>query len=239
MKKDEFIQEIKKLNIKYDEEMLEKLDTYCDYLLEYNMHTNLTAIRDKEGVFLKHFYDSLTIVNSVDMDKINNFLDIGSGAGFPGIVLKIFFPHLHGTLIDSNNKKTTFLQKIIQKLDLDNMMVVNDRVENFSKNNLNFFDLVTARAVSNMSVLSELALPLVKINGLFVAMKGKDFLEVEEAYPVIEKMGGNVIDISKFNLYKEEGERTLIKVEKVRQTSLNELRSYEKIVKSYQKKHNK
>ena len=102
---EEFISEVKKLGIDVTEEQLKKLDIYCTFLLEYNTHTNLTAIRNREEVYLKHFYDSLTIVKSIDLTKYSTLLDIGSGAGFPGMVLKIFFPNLRVYLVDSNNKK--------------------------------------------------------------------------------------------------------------------------------------
>ncbi|MDE6285130.1 MAG: 16S rRNA (guanine(527)-N(7))-methyltransferase RsmG [Bacilli bacterium] len=219
--------------------MLQQLEEYCTYLLEYNKHTNLTAIREKEEVYLKHFYDSLTLVKAVDFSKINTFVDIGSGAGFPGIVLKIFYPHLCGTLIDSNNKKTTFLENLVDNLGLINIEIVNDRVENFSPTHLNSFDLVTARAVTNMPVLTELALPLVKVDGLFVAMKAKSDEELASAMDAIELMGGSFIDVEKFILKDNGGERSLIKIKKIRNTIMKELRSYDKIIKKPLQKHGK
>jgi len=112
MTKEEFIKEIEKLNISYTQEMLEKLDIYMNYLMEYNSHTNLTAIKTEDEIYAKHFYDSLTICKSYDLTKVNNLIDIGTGAGFPGMVLKIFFPNIDITLLDSNNKKTKFLEEI-------------------------------------------------------------------------------------------------------------------------------
>lgn len=231
MNRDKFIKEIEKLNIKYDEKKLNDLEIYCDYLLEYNVHTNLTAIKTKEEVYLKHFYDSLTICKSIDLNKIDTILDIGSGAGFPGIVLKIFYPHLNMTLIDSNNKKTKFLNSVVDKLGLINIIVVNNRVEKFALNNLNKFDLVTGRAVTSMPILTELSLPLVKVNGLFIAMKGKVKEELELAMDAIEIMGGKLINVEYFELENNQGDRSLVKIEKLRNTECKEIRPYEKIIK--------
>lgn len=239
MKIEEFIKEIEQLGIKYTKEMLDQLELYCDYLLEYNKHTNLTAIRNKEDVYLKHFYDSLTLVKVIHLDEIHSFVDIGSGAGFPGIVLKIFFPHLHGVLIDSNNKKTAFLKNVVDKLELINMEIVNDRVEHYSITHLNVFDLVTARAVTNMRVLAELALPLVKLNGVFVAMKAKSDEELKEAMDTIEIMGGKVLLNNQFSLLIENADRSLIKIEKTRNTLSNEIRPYEKVIKKPLQKNGK
>jgi len=140
MNRDNFIDEIKKLGILVTDDKLEKLDKYLDFLLEYNTHTNLTAIKNKEDIYLKHFYDSLTIIKGVDLNKYNNLLDIGTGAGFPGMVLKIFYPNLDITLLDSNNKKTTFLTKLSEKLNIK-VNIIHDRVENYAINNLNKFDI--------------------------------------------------------------------------------------------------
>ena len=140
MNKNEFWQAVANLNITFDEHQQELLDLYFKELIAYNEKVNLTAITKEEDVYLKHFYDSLTIIKIIDLNKITTVLDIGSGAGFPGIVLKIFFPHLKVTLIDSNNKKTTFLEYIKDKLQLTDVMVIHDRVENYSINNLNSFD---------------------------------------------------------------------------------------------------
>ena len=116
MNKQEFINKVGELGINLTEEQLNQLDIYCNFLLEYNSHTNLTAIKEEEQVYLKHFYDSLTFIKALDVTKYNNLLDIGTGAGFPGMVLKIVFPHLEVTLLDSNNKKINFLQELSNKL---------------------------------------------------------------------------------------------------------------------------
>ncbi len=230
MNLDEFKQEISKLGIKASEEKLEKLKTYADYLLEYNEHTNLTAIRNVEDVYLKHFYDSLTLVKVIDLEQEETLLDIGSGAGFPGMVLKIFFPNLHVTLIDSNNKKTTFLKNLKEKLGVDNCEIINDRIENITSSRINSYDIVTARAVTNMPVLTELAMPLVKLNKYFIAMKGSNAEEIDNCSYAIEKLNGKIEKIEKFELLSA-GVRTLIKVKKLKETDINSLRAYEKIIK--------
>ena len=170
MNKEEFLTSLKELNIAFNDEMIEKLEKYRQELKDYNEHTNLTAIKDDEGIYLKHFYDSLTIVKAIDLNNVHNLLDIGTGAGFPGMVIKIFFPHLDVYLLDSNNKKTTFLKYLAEILDVK-VNIINKRVEEYAKDNLNTFDVVTSRAVANLRVLSELALPLVKEEGYFIALK--------------------------------------------------------------------
>ena len=231
MNKNEFITSLKNLNLPITTEKLQLLALYFQELITYNEHTNLTAITTEEDVYLKHFYDSLTIAKVLDLNTINNLLDIGSGAGFPGIVLKIFYPHLQVTLIDANNKKTTFLKYLVTKLGLKDVSVIHDRVENYSLEHLNSFDLVTARAVTRLNVLSELALPLVKKHGYFVAMKGNVSSEIEDGEYAILKMKGEIKAKTAFYLNNQENLRTLIKVEKVEETLAQELRPYEKIVK--------
>ena len=238
MNKEEFIKELKKLNILGTEENINKLEIYKEFLIEYNSHTNLTAIKEEKEIYLKHFYDSLTIVKSIDLNKINNLLDIGSGAGFPGMVIKIFFPNINVTLIDSNNKKTKFLKLLSEKLNMD-LNIINDRVENFAKENLNNFDLVTSRAVANLRVLSELSLPLVKENGLFVALKGNLNETLEDSIETIGLMNGYIIDHEKFELYNNEGTRNIVVVQKLKKTKLENLRTYDKIIKKPLKKNSK
>lgn len=231
MNKDEFIKEVEKLGIEVTEEKLNKLSIYANFLLEYNTHTNLTAIRDINEVYLKHFYDSLTLTKVIDLNKEKNLLDIGSGAGFPGMVLKIFFPNLSVVLVDSNNKKTKFLELLKEKLDVDNLEVINGRIEAITPKYLNYFDVVTARAVTNMPVLTELAMPLVKKDKYFIAMKGSNGEEIENGMITISKLNGVVEELINFKLYNDEGERTIIKVKKLQESILTELRPYEKIIK--------
>lgn len=230
MTKEEFIKEIEKLNINYTEEMLNKLNIYMKFLIEYNSHTNLTAIKTKEEIYLKHFYDSLTICKSYDLNKTNNLIDIGTGAGFPGMVIKIFFPKIEVTLLDSNNKKTKFLEELSKKLDLK-VTIINDRVENYSKNNLNSFDIVTSRAVANLRVLSEICLPLVKVEGYFIPLKGNIEEELKEAKETILIMNGKIVDTITFNLLDTVGIRNILLIKKMDNTKIENIRTYDKILK--------
>ena len=228
---EEFINETKKLGIDITGEQLEKLEIYCNFLLEYNSHTNLTAIKNREEVYLKHFYDSLTLVKAIDLTSVDTLLDIGTGAGFPGMVLKIFFPNLQIYLVDSNNKKTKFLKELKNKLNVDKVEVINDRIENITSRFINSIDMVTARAVTNLPVLVELALPLVKVDKYFIAMKGNAQDELENSEYAITYLGGKIEDVKEFDLPHDAGKRMLITIQKTQKSELNKLRPYEKIVK--------
>lgn len=231
MNSSSFKSEVEKLGINVTEEMMNQLSIYLEFLTEYNSHTNLTAIKEPEDIYLKHFYDSLTIFRVVNLYEEKSLLDIGSGAGFPGMVLKIFFPNLHIVLVDSNNKKTKFLTELSEKLGVDNLEVINDRIEKITSKYLNYFDVVTARAVTNMPVLTELAMPLVKKDKFFIAMKGSNMDEINEGKYAITKMNGEVEKLDNFDLLNDGGNRTIIKVKKLQETKQNDLRSYEKIIK--------
>ena len=231
MKIEEFNDMLSKLNLSCNEEQYNKLIIYKEFLKEYNSHTNITAIKEDKDIFIKHFYDSLTICEAEDFNNINTVLDVGSGAGFPGVVLKIFFSKINMYLLDSNNKKTTFLKELIKKLEISNTYVINQRVEDYAKENINSFDIVTARAVANLRVLSELTLPLVKKDGFMIALKGQTD-EISDAINTIDKMHGKIIDSRKLMLPYNEGERTIIKIQKISNSNLKELRPYSKIIKS-------
>lgn len=239
MNKEQFIEALKKLNIELSEEQLLKLETYKEFLKEYNKHTNLTSITEDEEIYLKHFYDSLTITKIINLGCYENLIDIGTGAGFPGMVLKILFPKLHITLLDSNNKKITFLQDLSQKLNLDNIEIIHDRVEDFVKKNREKYDIVTARAVTNMTNLSELCLPLTKKNGYFIAMKGSNEEEIKEANYALKILGGQIEMKEKFFLPIENSERVLIKIKKIKDTPKEYPRRYDKIIKYPLKNKNK
>lgn len=235
MNREEFIKMLKNLNISITEEKINKLDIYANFLLEYNKHTNLTAIRNIEDVYLKHFYDSLTLTNYIDLNNYNSLVDIGSGAGFPGLVLKIFYPHLHVILIDSNNKKVTFLQEIIKKLNLNNIEAINTRSEEYAINHKDEYDIVTARAVTSMPILSELCLPLVKVGGYFIPLKAEVREELNKAKPLIQELKGNIEEIKEFTLPIEDAQRTIIKIKKVDKTPDKYPRSYDKMKKALKK----
>ena len=230
MNKEEFIKEVEKLGITINKDILNKLEIYKEFLMEYNSHTNLTAIKNEENIYLKHFYDSLTITKVIDLSTKNSLLDIGTGAGFPGMVLKIFYPNLKVTLLDSNNKKTKFLSLLKEKLNLE-VEIINDRAENYAKSHLNIFDVVTSRAVANLRVLTELCIPFVKKEGLFIPLKGNVEEELKEAKDTIEFLNCELIKKETFNLYHNDNTRNILVIKKLQETNIDNLRSYDKIVK--------
>ena len=168
MNKNEFIKYLEELNIYPTEDQLEKLNKFYNLLIEWNKKINLTRIVDEKDVYLKHFYDSLTITKEVDLSKVNTLCDVGTGAGFPGIVLKIMYPNLQVTLIDSLQKRVNYLNEIIKVLELTNIEAIHSRGEDYKGN----FDVVTSRAVANIEKLVKYTMHLVSKNGVFIAMKG-------------------------------------------------------------------
>ncbi len=219
MNQNRFIEELKKINIELNDNQLEQLNKYYELLVEWNEKFNLTNITDKEQVFLKHFYDSLILSKVVDLKQEKSLCDIGTGAGFPGLVLKIVFPNLRVILVDSLNKRIEFLKEVIKELKLDNIEVYHDRAEEFAKSNIEKYDIVTARAVAHLSVLLEYSIPMVKINKYFIAMKANIDTEIEESRNALEKLDSKIIKIDRFQLPIEESNRTIIKVEKIKKTN--------------------
>lgn len=232
MNKEMFIKEVKKLGIDLTSEQINQFDIYCNFLLEYNSHTNLTAIKEKDQVYLKHFYDSITIVKAIDLSGVESLLDIGTGAGFPGMVIKILYPSIHVTLLDSNNKKISFLQELAMKLKLNKISFYHGRAEDFCKNNREKYDVVTARAVSNMTLLTELCLPLTKKNGYYIALKGSNEEELNDSVYAIELLGGKIEEKITFNLPIEESTRNILKIKKIKSTPKEYPRRYDKMVKN-------
>lgn len=227
-----FIKEVELLGIKVTKENLADLNIYKDLLLEYNKKFNLTAIKTEEEIYLKHFYDSLTLVKGVDLTKNLKILDIGTGAGFPGLVLKIFYPELEITLLDSNHKKIMFLEQVIKRLNLKNITCLNTRAENLPNNYREYFDIVTSRAVAHLRILSELSIPYLKVNGKLIAMKGISETEIEESEKILTELNSNILEVIKFNLPIEGSNRSLIIVEKEKETDKKYPRSYDKIIKN-------
>lgn len=167
---EELKQESSKTGIILNDEMIDKLDKYADLLKEWNEKMNLTAIVEKEEVIEKHFFDSLLLLNYVD--KCETLADIGTGAGFPGMVIAIAKPEIKVTLIEPTGKRCTFLETIKKELSLDNVEIINQRAEECVSIYREMYDVVTARAVANLQILAELCIPFVKINGKFISMKG-------------------------------------------------------------------
>ena len=230
MNKEEFINALKELDIDLNDKILNDLEIYYEMLVDYNKHTNLTRITEKNDVYLKHFYDSLTIIKAVKL-RNESLLDVGTGAGFPGLVLKIVFPKLKVTLVDSLNKRIVFLNNVIEKLNLKDVVAIHERAEDFAKCNRESFDIVTSRAVANLSVLSELCIPFVKVCGYFIPMKADAKDEIKLASKAIKTLGGVIRKTFEFKLYNNECERTLILIEKLSCTNVKYPRKYSEIKK--------
>lgn len=230
MTKEEFVIEVEKLGIKLTDEQLKQFEMYCEFLLEKNKVVNLTAIKDEEGVYLKHFYDCITIFKAGVIKQSSKVLDIGCGAGFPGMIMKIIEPSIDLTLLDSNNKKIEFVSELAHKLNFKGINFVHLRSEEYFPLVHDEFDIVTARAVANLNTLSELAIPFVRINGYFLAMKGASE-EINDAKEAITILGGTIEDTIEFKLPKELSARTIVKIKKVSKTPSTYPRRYDKIIK--------
>lgn len=230
MSKEEFLIKTKELGITITEEMLNKLDTYYHILKEENNKYNLTRIIEEDAVYLKHFYDSLTITKVIDINN-QSICDIGSGAGFPGLVLAICFPNTKLTLIESNGKKCNFLNIVKDKLNLTNVTILNTRAEEFSKNNREVFDIVTARAVAPLKHLLEYGIPLLKIGGFFITMKANVENEEVNITNYYNKLNIKEVTREVFNLPKEDSIRTIIKYQKLKETDSKYPRRYSEIIK--------
>ena len=232
MNKELFISEVEKLGIEVTTEKLEKLELFYNLLIEWNEKINLTTITDKESVYLKHFYDSLTLFKDVDLNKDIKICDVGSGAGFPGIVLKIFFPNINITLIDSLNKRIIYLNDIINKLGLTNIEALHYRMEDFSKIHEEEYDFITARAVSQLPVLCEICVKALKINGSLVFMKANCDEELLEIEGKLSKLGLKLNKVNRFVLPIENSNRSIISIEKYCKTNKLYPRTIDKIKKN-------
>ena len=232
MNKEEFIKNLKELNVEVNEEILEKLNKYFNLLVEWNNKFNLTTILEEKSVYLKHFYDSICIVKSnLIKNESMKLCDFGTGAGFPGVVIKIFFPKIEVTLIESNNKKCDFLNEIIKELNLNNIEVINTRMEMYSKSNRETFDIVTCRAVSHLKIISELAIPLLKINGYFIPLKSNAEEEIKESNEILNNLDSKIEKIVSFELPIENSKRSVLLIKKLKKTNQKYPREYNKIIK--------
>ena len=198
-------------NIEVTNRQLQQFERYADLLIEWNEKFNLTSITGREDIYVKHFYDS--ILPSLYRDLKGSLADVGSGAGFPGIPLKIMYPDLEVTLIEPTGKRCTFLNEVTSQLSLDKITVVNMRSEDYARENVRF-DFVTARAVAELNILTELCLPLVKTDGHFIVMKGpKAYQELENASRAIRVLGGTVREVREIPLSSDQT-RVLIDIQK-------------------------
>lgn len=219
MNQNKFKEELKKINIEISDDQLNNLEVYYKMLVEWNQKINLTGIVEHDQVYLKHFYDSLTISKVIDLNNVNSLCDIGTGAGFPGLVLKIIFPNINVTLVDSLNKRTEFLKEVIKELNLKDIEVYHDRAEDFAKNHIENYDIVTARAVAHLSVLLEYSIPMVKINKYFIALKGNIDNELEESGNALRILDTKLLKVEKFKLPIEDSNRTILLIQKIKETN--------------------
>ncbi|MDC3414916.1 16S rRNA (guanine(527)-N(7))-methyltransferase RsmG [Terrihalobacillus insolitus] len=218
-----FVERIEQHGISINQKKQEQFALYFRTLIEWNEKMNLTAITEKEHVYVKHFFDSLSasFYYNFHVDTPVRLCDVGAGAGFPSIPLKIVFPNLKITIVDSLKKRITFLHELAETLGLDNVEFYHDRAETFG-NNAKFreaYDVVTARAVARMSVLSELCLPLCRVGGTFIAMKGPGVQEeLNDATVAINTLGGEVNNVVTFQLPDGNGERNIALIDKIKKT---------------------
>lgn len=226
----DFINELKKIGINPTEKQLNDLEKYYELLIEYNKVMNLTGITEKKQVYLKHFYDSLTLVKAIDLNNYNSFCDMGTGAGFPGLVIKIFYPKLNVVLIDSLNKRINFLNEVIKTLKLEKIEAIHARLEEYGIVNREKFDVVTCRAVASTNILLEYAAPILKVNGKFICMKGN--MNNENSYTnALKKLNIEEENLISFELPIENSKRTIIIFNKYKQTNKLFPRKYNDIIK--------
>lgn len=220
MNKESFIEELKKINIIINDNQLKQLDLYYELLIEWNKKINLTGITEKNEVYLKHFYDSSTLNTVINLNNVKKLCDIGTGAGFPGIVIKILFPNIFVTLVDSLEKRCKFLNIVINELKLDNIEVIHDRAEDFSKKHREEYDIVTSRAVAKLNTLLEYSVPIAKINGKIIELKGNIQDELENSMNAITKLDIEIEKIYNFKLPYENSNRNIIVFNKKKSTNI-------------------
>ncbi|MGG2197599.1 MULTISPECIES: 16S rRNA (guanine(527)-N(7))-methyltransferase RsmG [Paenibacillus] len=210
--------------ITLSDDQLHQFEVYYRELIDWNERMNLTGITEREQVYIKHFYDSLSLSFFVSMNDIATLADIGSGAGFPSVPLKIAFPHLKVTIVDSLNKRIQFLKHLTGSLGLTDVHCVHGRAEDISRlpEHRDRYDLVTARAVAKLAVLNEFCLPFARTNGMFAAMKGQDVqAELQEAKRSLRELHGQVVQTHHFELPVEESSRHMVLIEKTGPTPRN------------------
>jgi len=214
--------------IELNAEQISQLERYGDLLIEWNEKFNLTAITEKEEIYVKHFLDCLILTNYQLSGKL---ADVGTGAGFPAIVLKIACPQLSITMLEPNNKKISFLNEVIRQLGLKDIVAVNQRAEDFAREHYEEFDFVTSRAVASLNILSELCLPLLKIHGHFLAMKGpRGQEELQQAAKGIARLSGVVLNVDSYQLADQQ-QRLVIDLTKDQPTNRKYPRNYSQIKK--------
>lgn len=217
----DFVQWLDKIGIHLDNHQLDQFRSYYSLLIKWNEKMNLTALTGMNDVYLKHFYDSVLLSTFIDVPGVVKMADIGAGAGFPSLPVKIIYPHMSVTIVDSLNKRVTFLRHLIQQLGLDKVEVIHGRAEELGRMQpyRDAFDLVSARAVARLNVLVEYCLPFVKMNGFFIAMKAARVdEELNEAKKAIRALKGELVDHLALELPVENAERHLLKIKKLEST---------------------
>lgn len=217
----QFEKDLKELGISLNEKQIEQFITYFEMLVEWNEFMNLTAITEYEDVMKKHFVDSISLIKAYDVSKNVTVIDIGTGAGFPGLALKIAYPNLQITLLDSLNKRIKFLDEVITELGLTGIDTIHGRAEDFAKPDKlrEKYDLCVSRAVANMSTLAEFCLPFVKVGGQFISYKSEKIVEeMETAGKAISILGGKIDGQVEFNLPDSDIYRNLFIIKKVKHT---------------------
>lgn len=225
MNKELFIDELKKIGVFLDKNQIKMLDSYKEQLKEWNKKTNLTTIINDEDIYLKHFYDSLCIVKAIDLNN-KNICDFGTGAGFPGLVLAIIFNNTNVTLIESNGKKVEFLKFIVDLLNLKNVEIINDRAEIYGKENRELFDIVTCRAVSNLNIILELSVSMLKIGGYFIPLKSNVDEELKSSEKKQRLLGYSFDNRIEYELPYELSKRTILVFKKIKKTDMKYPRNY-------------
>lgn len=225
----EWIKAVEHYGIQVTEIQKQQLEQYYQLLVEWNEKMNLTGITEKNDVYLKHFYDSITLLEVIELSKENTLCDIGTGAGFPGLVLKIIYPELEVTLVDALQKRIGFLNHVIDTLHLSKITTIHARAEEYGMTHREVFDVVTARAVASLPTLLEYTTPLLKVGKYFIPMKAKMEGELEQAKGALQKLNMKLIKMSEFQLPKEDSKRTILKFQKLEKTALKYPRKYSEI----------
>lgn len=232
MNKDEFIKETTLLGIKLTDEEIYKFEKYKELLQEYNKKFNLTSITEDNEIYLKHFFDSLCIMKAQELLNSSSLLDIGTGAGFPGIPVAIVNKDIKITLVESNKKKCEFLKVVKDSLNVQNVEIINTRAEEFAKINREKFEVATSRAVANLSTLLELEFPALSVGGVLIALKSNVQEELENSKSILKELNGTIKNTIEYTLPYEKSKRTLLIIQKQLPTNPKYPRQYSQIIKS-------